>query len=246
VDRDNAVARIQMHLGFRTDKVTEIQNALQDVQDTLERGSTLPYWLVVEDGTFTITPSMPPSALPREYALPTGFLQDIDEQDGTLRYQKSQPGPQIFLEKLDYKVAERRFYGQTTVNYDQGVVIVPSEDTQFSPGTPVAYVIRENTIRIYPGPDVTYNLLWSYYKSDAALNGSNVENGWLKNVPYLLIGHAGLLMAMAMRDADAIAVFKDMLEGTPGTDRKGAISDYLALLVEREISGRNYAMGRRL
>src|SRR6266566_8531797 len=236
MDRDSAVARIQQKLGFRSDLVTEIQVALQDAQDELERGATLPFFLVKQDQTFAITPSVPPSATPQEYALPAGFIRDEDEQDGTLRYQKAVPGPQVFLEKMDYSTAERRFFGKTVVTVDSGVVIVPSEDTQFSAGTPVAYVIREATVRIYPGPDITYNLLWSYYAHDVSLTGANVTNQWLTYAPWLLIGKAGILIAGSTRDADAVAAFQEILDGKPEVGRRGAVDDYLALLIEREES----------
>jgi hypothetical protein len=247
MDRDTMVARMQQKLGFRTDRTTECQNALQDVQDELERGGTLPFFLQQLDQTFTITPAVPKSATPQEYNLPVGFIRDVDEQDGTLRYQKASPGPQVFLEKMDYKNAELRFYGKTVVTYDQGVVIVPSEDTQFSPGTPVAYVVRTNKIRIYPGPDITYNLLWSYYAHDTPLNGSNVTNQWSTYAPYLLIGKAGMLVAGDMRDADAYGLFSKIVFGDPQIPGDvGALKQYLAFLFEREESGRTYAMGSRL
>lgn len=244
MDRDTAVARIQQAIGFRSDLVTPIQQALQDMQYEQENGATLPFFLQKQDQTFTITPAVPASATPQEYALPTGFLRDVDEQDGTLRYQVKVPGPQIFIEKMDYKFAEIRFFGKTVVTYDSGVVIVPAEDTQFSPGVPVAYVVRQSTVRIYPGPDITYNLLWSYYARDMALNGSNVTNQWLTYAPFLLIGEAGLYISRDIRNQQAQATFREMLDGRPG--QPGARARYLALLYEREESGRTYAMGSRL
>jgi hypothetical protein len=246
MDRDTAVARIQQKLGFRTDLVSQIQQALQDAQDQLERGATLPWFLIQEDQTFVITPSVPASATPQEYALPTTFIRDVDEQDGTLRWQKQKPGPQVFLERLDYAVAEKRFYGKTVVTYDEGVVIIPSEDTQFSPGTPIAYVVRANTVRIYPGPDITYNLLWSYYAHDDNITGSNMTNNWLTFAPYLLIGEAGSLIAEDTRDKEAFDAFQIILDGSPRTGSRGARKDFQALMFEREIGGRTYAMGSRL
>lgn len=246
MDRDTAVARIQQKLGFRADLVAPIQNALQDAQDELERGATLPWFLMQEDQTFTITPASPPTALPQQYPLPVNFIKEVDDQDGNLRYQMNTPGPQIFINKMDYKEAEIRFFGQNVVTYDEGVVIIPAEDTQFSPGTPIAYVLRQSTVRIYPGPDIVYNLLWSYYAHDQPLNGGNLTNQWLTYAPWLLIGKAGLLISQDTRDAEVMQYFAQILSGQPQLGIQGAIKDFLALMYERELGGRTYSMGARL
>ncbi len=250
MDRDTAVARIQEKLGFRTDLVLNIQNALQDAQDELERGTTMPPWLWSQDTPFTLTPTGPPSAMPLEVVLPANFIRESAEQDGNLYYRLTGSFQPIFLQKMDFRKAEEFFFDRRQVWWDGTMTTVQSASANPTPGAPVAYVLRQNTARFYPGPDVVYHLLWTYYKHDSGLNGSNVgdgtgtPNGWLTNAPWLLIGEAGLLMSTSLRDGDAMQVFQQILDGTTGT--RGARRDYLAWVYERESAGINYRMGEQL
>lgn len=244
MDRDTMVARIQEKLGFRQTLVSNIQSALQDEQDELERGATLPWFILQEDQTFTITPSSPVSATPQQYNLPTGFISEADDQDGNLRYQQTIPGPQIFVTKMDYREAEEFFFGQRKSYWDGNQVLIIGEDLIPTAGAPKAYVLRKNQMRIYPGPNVVYNLLWTFYAHDTRLDGQNVTNQWSTFAPWLLIGRAGLKMAMSTRDKDAASAFQTILSGGPGY--LGAEKAYLAQLYDREIGGRRYSMGSRL
>jgi hypothetical protein len=245
MDRDTAVARIQEKLGFRSDLVTNIQNALQDAQDELERGQSLPWFLLQEDQAFNLVAPVPAVATPLQVALPSGFIKEADDQDGNLRYQQQTPGPQVFLKKMDYKEAEIYFFSRRLAWYDQNIEIIQSEDTNFTAGTPIAYVLRESTARFYPGPDQNYSLLWTYYAHDAAVNGVNVTNQWLTFAPWLLIGRAGMLISQSLRDPDALAVFTSIVYGDPMKGIRGAEKDFLASCYERELGGRAYRMGGR-
>jgi len=244
MDRDTMVARIQEKLGFRTTLVSNIQGALQDEQDELERGATLPWFLLQEDQTFTITPAVPATATPQQYNLPTGFISEADDQDGNLRLQIRTPGPQTFIEKMDYREAEEFFFATRKVWWDGTEIVTQSTQAPPTPGQPKIYVLRKNQVRIYPGPDKIYNLLWTYYAHDQRLDGANITNQWSTNIPWLLIGRAGLKMAMSTRDKDAATLFEQILSGSPGF--AGAEKTYLAMLYDREIGGRRYNMGRRL
>jgi len=250
MDRDTAVSQIQENMGFRTDLTQSIINNLQFQQDELEKGDTLPWWLLQEDQSFVINPPNPPVATPQEYPLPSNFIKESDSQDGNLRFYQNQPGPAVYLKKFDLKQAEQFFFGPRKVWWQGNVEIIQSEDTSFTPGTPAAYVLRKSTIRIYPGPDKQYNLTWSYFTHDLPVGGANTVNGWLTNAPQLLIGLAGRRMAMTARDPDATALFNVILYGNPqGLDMpnsRGAIKAFQALLYEREIAGRSFHMGARL
>lgn len=252
MDRDTAVARIQDRLGFRTDLVATIQNALQDAQDELERGTSLPHWLWAQDTVFTLTPTVPPTPDPIEVALPAGFIRESMEQEGNLYYQLTGSLSKIFIQKMDFREAEEYFYSRRLVWWDGTAITVQSEGADPTPGAPKAYVLRQSTARFYPGPDKVYTLKWTYYKHDSALNGANVgdgtvtPNGWLTNAPWLLIGEAGLLVATTIRDGDGVDVFSRILNGDERTNTRGARKDYLATMYEREAGGRNYAMGARL
>lgn len=244
MDRDTCVARMQQKLGFRTTLATACIAALQDTQDELERSSTLPWWILAEDVVFPITPSVPVSATPQQYALPTGFIRESDNQDGNLRYQQQVPGPQIFIQKMDYTAAEQFFFSQRKVWWDGSEIIVQSIAQAPVAGLPKIYVLRENVVRIYPGPDRNLNLLWTFYQKDTSLLSGNVTNGWTANAPWLLIGRAGLLVAGDIRDADAYSAFNVILDGTG--KKQGAEQEYLASIYSREVAGRNYSMGSRL
>lgn len=244
MDRDTMVARIQEKLGFRSTLVSNIVGALQDEQDELERGATLPWFLLNEDTPFTITPANPATATPREYALPSDFISEADDQDGNLRYQPIVPGPQTFIQKMDYREAEEFFFATRKVWWDGTEIVTQSTQQAPTPGQPKIYVLRKNTVRIYPGPDKVYNLLWTYYAHDNRLDQQNLSNDWSTNIPWLLIGRAGLKMAMSTRDKDAASAFSLILNGQPGF--QGAENAYHALLYDREIGGRNYHMGGRL
>jgi len=246
MDRDTMVARIQEKLGFRTTLGPNIIAALQDEQDELERGATLPWFLLNEDQTFTITPPNPVVATPLEVSLPAGFICESDPEDGNLRYQQTVPGPQIFLEKLDYTEAEQFFFAQRKVFWDGLAESISSSTTVPSPGVPKSYVLRKNTVRIYPGPDKVYNLKWSFYAHDDRLDQNNISNDWSTNFPWLLIGRAGMKMAMSTRDKDAASAFSLILNGDPTKGFVGAQQAFHAALYDREIGGRRHYMGGRL
>ena len=238
MDRDTAVSRIASKVGFRTDLNLAIQNALQDVQDELERGAILPWFLIQENTPFPITPPVPAVAQPLEVALPVNFIHETDYHDGNLRYQEKTPGPTLFLEKMDLMPAENYFFGRRISRWNENVEIIVVEDTDFIPGPPMVYVLRQNTVRIYPGPDIAYTLTWDYYAHDTSLIGSNVTNQWLTFAPWLLIAKAGLLVATDLRDNEAVQYFSGI--------EQNAMRNYVAITDERERAGRVFAMGRRL
>jgi hypothetical protein len=246
MDRDTAVARIQQKLGFRSDLVTPIQNALNDAQLELENSQSLPWFLLQEDEPFTITPPSPATATPLQVTLPTGFIKESDDEEGNLRYQQQTPGPSVYIQKMDLKQADIYFFSRRLVWYDDNVEIIQAEDTNFTAGVPIAYVLRKNVVQIYPGPDQVYNLLWSYYTHDQALNGGNLTNQWLTFAPWLVIGRAGMLISADVRDSDAYAAFTAIVYGDMTKGIRGAEKDFLASCYERELGGRVYRMGGRL
>jgi len=238
MDRDGAVSKIANKVGFRTDITALIQTALQDTQDELERGAKLPWFLIKENTPFVVTPASPPVATPQEYPLPAGFIRETDYHDGNLRFQIHVPGPTLFMEKMDLMPAENYFFGRRISRWNENIEIIVVEDTQFTPGAPMVYVLRENTVRIYPGPDIVYNMLWDYYAHDTSLLGGNTTNQWLTFDPWLLIAKAGMLVATDLRDNEAIQYFSGLEQSSMRTA--------VAVEVERERAGRAFAMGRRL
>lgn len=74
-------------------------------------------------------------------------------------------------------------------------------------GRPLAYAFDGFHFHLFPIPDAVYNLKLTYFAQDAALH-VNIENEWLRHLPYLLIGMAGQTLAAAARDAQARAQFQ--------------------------------------
>ena len=180
--RDEAVARAQVSLGFRTDKVPEIINALQDAQLEAERGPDLPWWLVTEVASRDTV--IDEERIP----LPTDFLREYE--GGALWYFNGSA--------TDDRDKWRELIKETV---DELRVTFPGE------GTPCAYALDECYFRIFPTPDAIYTLKMRYYKRAAVLS-SNIENDWLKHEPFLLIGKAGQRVAEGLRDQTAVQVFQ--------------------------------------
>ena len=207
--RDQARARIQQTLGFRGDKATEIETALQDAQVILERGAELPWFLLTEVASIS-------TVIDEErVALPDGFLREWEDD------------PLWF------------FVAGTGGDADSWTELA-KDDNAFlrakypGAGKPIAYSQDELYWRIFPTPDEVFTLKNIHFKADTVLT-TNVENDWLKYFPYLMIGEAGQLIATALRDKDATAIFKEWtLEG------RGR------MIVENEArmhSSRRYVMG---
>lgn len=186
--RSEAIERINEGLGFRKSGNTLEQHIilrLQEAQRDLERGKTLPRFLLQEDQTLTLT------AATHSSAKPTGFLRESDEN--RLHYFVLGSDKPIFL--------ARRYY------IDAVIAQLVHDDEL--PRAPSVYVIRNSTIDFITTADITYTLRWDYYKA-AELLTTDIENEWLANAPEWLIGEAGYRIAMSTRDKDAVALFNDL------------------------------------
>lgn len=182
--RDEAVAEIQQGLGFTTQREDAIITQMKRIQRTLELGRSLPWFLKLQNESFTAT--IGDDVL----ALPESFLREVD------REQFHFPDPtddneMIFLEKTTLEEGKRRFAGADA-------------------GTPAAYVmLGKSQVIIYPERDAEYTLTWSYYQSDEVLT-SNIENLWLEHAPDVIIGGAGMFIAQDLRDQRAEQRFSQL------------------------------------
>lgn len=188
--RDEAVAAIQLQLGFRTTLSSSIILQLQLAQTTLEKGTVLPWFLISEDSYIDTT------ADEQRIPIPTDFLEETDE--AVLRYVPTtvtEEDPEVDLVKDDYDVLRKNYLDTST-----GAI---------QSGPPKAYCLMGEYFRIFPTPDDEYRLRMVYYKQDTSLS-TNVENGWLKHVPKLLMGLAGKqLSGGPLRDAMAYKIFDE-------------------------------------
>lgn len=178
--RSEAIVRIQDGLGFSTRQESKIILRLQEAQRELEKGKTLPRFLVEEGAAFTLLSGA------STVALPTDFLRMDDVN------------PPHLVDEPTYYIDIKRDYKETLIaNYE--------EDS----GRPRVAYIGNNFLHFITVADTNYVFSWNYYKA-ADILSSEIENAWLEHAPEWLIGEAGWRMAMDVRDKDAISIFEAM------------------------------------
>jgi hypothetical protein len=193
--RSEAVQRINDAIGFRAagNSLEDlIIRRLQEAQRDLEKGKTLPKFLLLEDQTLTLPANQ--HAVP----LPAGFLRDVDSVG--IRFAStigaSRPRPR-FLKRVDVKD------GINAMAFIAGHV---DETLPDQPRAPRVYAIRKNTIDFILTVTQTYNFVWDYYKAADVLF-IDVENAWLANASEWLIGEAGIRVARNLGNQQAMADF---------------------------------------
>lgn len=159
--RDEGVAHIKRQLAFRQTLDTEIVAELKLAQTMLELGPVKPWFLISNNATALTTANQ------QQLSLPTNFLLEVE--DAVLTYIDSD-NEEHDLVKDEYDV--------NRVNFKET-----------DPGVPKAYSLLGNFFQLFPVPADEYTIRMMFYKQDTVLT-SNVENGWLKYVPYLLLGTA--------------------------------------------------------
>lgn len=216
--RDEAVAMIKLQLGFRSNQDANIILCLKLAQTQLELQPTKPWFLISEDSYAFTTPDE------ERVALPTDFLQEVDE--AVLRYvpeDADSPADEVDLVKEDYDTLRANYRGWTDTT------------TGESSGAPQAYCILDGYFRIFPLPDTLYRLRMIYYAKATVLD-TNVENGWLKYAPLLIMGKAGQMIAGGpLRDSEAMKVFQ-------GWEAQGSLA-LAGQVVSRDMSNRRLQMG---
>ena len=183
--RDAAVDRIQEKLGFRTDQATRAVTALQDAQLKLERRPLLPWFLLTEVASVTA------EANEERVGLPSNFLREYEE-DALWLFNTTATEPADEWTEL--------------IKDDLSVLRNAHPGT----GDPIKYSLTGLYFRLFPTQTEDKTLKLIYYKQAEVLS-TNIENEWLKYASDLMIGMAGKDVATVLRDADAIAVFKDMI-----------------------------------
>lgn len=206
--RDEAVVQVQVPLGFRSDKTSDIIVQLQRAQETLERGTLLPWFLNSERAFIDST------AGEERIPVPDDFLRELEES--SLWYVPDDADADEVSLKKDDEDYLRELYGRN------------------APGLPVAYAIDALYFRLFPTPDAVYRFKLLWKQEDAVLT-SDVENKWLKHAPNLLIGMAGKVMAVGLRDAAALNTFTTM--------ETQALGELNRMHVAREVTNRRYQMG---
>ncbi len=195
MDRTTAIQRINDGLGFRlagNPLEPTILLRIQEAQRDLEKGKTLPRFLLVQDEEFTVL------AGEFSHALPTGFLR-LDD-DNLPHYTSLDTFLPQYLEPIrSYSDAVLRV---TTLQR-------PGEPAQ-TVVAPRVFVIRNSTLDFVTIADRDYTISWNYYKAADVLTSTVATNAWLDNAPEWLIGEAGFRIALDARDDTAKAIFDDM------------------------------------
>lgn len=182
--RSEAITRIKQGLGFRTDLDTVIISALQEAQRNLEGAATFPWFLINENASLAVTSGNQTVTLPTN----PGFLGFVEDE--TPYY--TNLGEVIFLTKKPFDEA-KTFYGAAAA------------------GKPEAFTLRSVNLTVWPVPNANYTLTWSFYERGALLS-SDITNDWLTFCPELLIGCAGLLVAVDLNNEAATKKFGAMYQ----------------------------------
>jgi len=201
---DTAISEVQQIAGWRSDKATQIQNALQYAQTEREKPNrTYPWFLRKTNDTAIVTVYNQ-----MQYPIPSDYIEDTEELDGNLYiYCMSSSGSTgtvppaqppgytnsrtIFLKKQTFQHAQVRYFGEWPYVYYNPAGILYDTGTEIGPGAPRDYYLGDSFVLLYPPPDGVYNISWRYWAQDAA-QVLGQENKWLKNAPWVLIGHAAL------------------------------------------------------
>lgn len=184
--RDIAVARVKQLLGFRLDQDANIVQAIQEVQQELENEPELPHFLRKPySGLVTV-------ANVRTVNVPTDFLREWEQDQMNITTVSSGDTTSQSVVKDELGYLRIRYPGDV--------------------GQPVKYALVNKQFYFFPLPDKVYTLDGVYYAKDAVLS-TNIENLWLANIPEIIIGGAGVLLAAGLRDKDAIQLFAGMYQG---------------------------------
>ena len=181
--RDEMTAEIHRQLGFRSDQSANILLQIPVAIRRLENAPTKP-WFLLSEYTTSVT-----VIEEGRLALPDDFIEEHDE-DGLSIYSDDDE-EWIPLVKNDLDTLQG-LYGSTS-------------------GFPTGYALTGNYFRFFPIPDEIYTLRMLYFKRDDELVDGTDTNGFLTHVPELLMGRVGLRIAQALRDKDAIVVFREMI-----------------------------------
>lgn len=194
--RDEAVLRINRGLGFLPPghgQTNDIIQCMVEAQRDLEKGKTLPRFLLLEDQPLFLPEGEHTAALPADFLRP--------DDDNTLYYVGDDS-------HLPYYLRYFRSYRDAV----QAVMATQRPDQpQQNTDAPSVYVIRQSTIDFISIADRPYDFTWNYYRKADPLT-SNIENLWLLHSPEWLIGEAGRRMAMDKRDRGAVELFTDMMQ----------------------------------
>ena len=206
--RDDVISLVIARLN-RTDLNAPAILELGLLQATQFEGAPfLPWFTEYVDNNQVITANV------ETLATPTGFIREVD--GAGLFYLDASSGKYIALPKDDYD--------NLVANLD------PTGDT------PQGYAIIGDSYYFRPVPTQGFSLKLIYNKREPDAGAANIENGWLKWAPDLVIGALGFVLATTYLQNPAQAQPFD-------TMRKEAIQRLNIMHEARTHANRDYRMG---
>lgn len=189
--KSQAISQIKRRLGFRSDLDAEILEELRNAQERFENfgvplggSSFIPQFLMTEIADISTENNE------ERVRVPTDILVE-DEAGALWRFDSGAEVGKEWTElvKMDFDTMRREFPGK---------------------GPPQVYTADGLYFRLGPVPDGSYRLRMRYLAKDAVLEAADTENKWLKNAPQLLIGEAGVAIAVSTGYAAAASYFEMM------------------------------------
>ena len=248
---DQAIVEVQQIIGWRSDKATEITNAIKYAQTEREKPNRTYPWVLRSQNDTAIVTSLNVS----KYPIPADYIMDTDEVQGNLFILLlSSPGPgaspgpapqppgfygsrTVFLKKQTFEYAQVRYFGEWPYVYNNPPGAVVDTGSSIGPGVPIDYYLGDTFVILYPPPDGVYNISWRYWAQDVPPT-PGLENKWLKNAPWLLIGDAAAKLSADLG-------YQQGLQTAMALSASAATNLFNAT-INREEAGRRRRMGSRL
>lgn len=238
---DQAIAEVQQIAGWRSDKATQIQAALQYAQTEREKpGRTYPWFLRKTNDSAIVTVAPNNGVYTVQYNIPSDYIMDTEEKEGNLYIYTGGVGAlhsrTIFLRKGDFQDLQTRYYGEWPFTASTLDEFADQSDT-VGPGAPIDYYLGDTFVILYPAPDAVYNISWRYWAADSA-QALGQTNKWLTNAPWVLIGEAAAKICSDLQYQGGVQTAQAVL---------AAAEDRLfKAIIHREEAGRRRAMGSKL
>jgi len=191
--RAEAITYIQQGLAWRTDKSAEILVMMDFMQkDELEKGTSLPWFLQIEDDPLTGTADV------AYIDLPSGYIRPVEDGAEPAMFRTASSGRRQVLRRMNYS---------HMVEYYQD-----AEDGNLQAETdegPRAYALRSTRLYFAPVPTVAWTVYHSYYKHDdlPSTIGASGTNLWLTEAPGVLTNLVGMRMADDFEHPEALKKF---------------------------------------
>lgn len=173
LNRDQIINLVLGRVGRReadTYLAAQAVTELQLIQDRLEGGPFMPWFLLSTEQSLASTAST------RSIALPTDFLREYEDFPLYL-YDTTASTPYTRMNKDEFDILESKFAGAAAQK-------------------PTDYALHGAEIDLFPTPDaLVYNFRWKYYQKGATLSTPTSVNVWTANAADWLLAELGIVIA---------------------------------------------------